>query len=62
LDHNLIFYTKANRIKVKPADKMQLNIDGEYGGSLPGEFVNLHQHIEYFVTDEFIKKQDSLQK
>jgi diacylglycerol kinase (ATP) len=62
LDHDLIFYTRANRIKVKPADKMQLNIDGEYGGSLPGEFVNLHQHIEYFVTDEFIKKQDSLQK
>ncbi|AIF65742.1 diacylglycerol kinase [Terribacillus saccharophilus] len=60
LDHDLIFYTRANRIKVKPADKMQLNIDGEYGGLLPGEFVNLHQHIEYFVTEEFIQKQDSL--
>ncbi|PAF36384.1 diacylglycerol kinase [Terribacillus saccharophilus] len=60
LDHDLIFYTRANRIKVKPADKMQLNIDGEYGGLLPGEFVNLHQHIEYFVSEEFIQKQDSL--
>ncbi|MFS0560703.1 diacylglycerol kinase [Terribacillus sp. 179-K 1B1 HS] len=60
LDHDLIFYTRANRIKVKPADKMQLNIDGEYGGLLPGEFVNLHQHIEYFVTEDFIQKQDSL--
>ncbi|MFP7171240.1 diacylglycerol kinase [Terribacillus sp. 7520-G] len=60
LDHDLVFYTRANRIKVKPADKMQLNIDGEYGGLLPGEFVNLHQHIEYFVTEEFIQKQDSL--
>ncbi|SDC97532.1 diacylglycerol kinase (ATP) [Terribacillus halophilus] len=60
LDHDLIFYTRANRIKVKPADKMQLNIDGEYGGLLPGEFVNLHQHIEYYVTEEFIQKQDSL--
>ncbi|MDX8046820.1 diacylglycerol kinase [Gracilibacillus sp. S3-1-1] len=52
-----IFYTRANRIKVHTEEKMQLNIDGEYGGLLPGEFENLHQHIEFFVSDKFLDKQ-----
>lgn len=47
-DENVI-YTKANRIKIHTDEKMQLNLDGEYGGLLPGEFVNLYQHIEFFV-------------
>ena len=25
---------------------MQLNVDGEYGGKLPANFLNLKQHIE----------------
>jgi diacylglycerol kinase (ATP) len=44
-----LVYTKANRIKVHTNEKMQLNLDGEYGGLLPGEFVNLYQHLEVFV-------------
>ncbi|MDC3417506.1 diacylglycerol kinase [Aquibacillus salsiterrae] len=52
LEDDLIFYTKANRVKVHSNEKMQLNIDGEYGGLLPGEFVNLYQHIEYFVPQQ----------
>ncbi|MCA1032907.1 diacylglycerol kinase [Bacillus timonensis] len=51
-----IIYTKANRVKVKPSEKMQLNLDGEYGGLLPGEFVNLYQHIEVFVAKEKAEK------
>lgn len=47
-DVNLI-YTKANRIKVFTKEKMQLNLDGEYGGLLPAEFTNLYQHLEVFV-------------
>src|SRR5690625_1148548 len=43
-DENII-YAKAKNIKVIPDEKMQLNIDGEYGGLLPGEFTNLQQHI-----------------
>ena len=46
-DH--LLYAKANRIKVYTEDKMQLNLDGEYGGQLPGEFVNLYQHLDVFV-------------
>ncbi|MFC0302170.1 diacylglycerol kinase [Virgibacillus soli] len=49
LDDKHVIYAKAKHIKVTPADKMQLNIDGEYGGLLPGEFESLKQHIEFFV-------------
>ncbi|MFC4323975.1 diacylglycerol kinase [Litchfieldia salsa] len=51
-----IIYTKANRIKVKNEDKMQLNLDGEYGGLMPGEFVNLYKHIEVFMSKEKAEK------
>ncbi|WP_010678008.1 diacylglycerol kinase [Bacillus timonensis] len=47
-----VLYTKANRIKVNPTEKMQINLDGEYGGLLPGEFVNLYQHINVLVAKE----------
>ncbi|MED4990618.1 diacylglycerol kinase [Parageobacillus toebii] len=47
-----LIYTKANRIKVTSPNNMQLNLDGEYGGMLPGEFVNLYRHLEVFVSKE----------
>ncbi|MBB3907785.1 diacylglycerol kinase [Anoxybacteroides rupiense] len=47
-----LIYTKANRIKVTTPNHMQLNLDGEYGGMLPGEFVNLYRHLEVFVPKE----------
>ncbi|MFS0862769.1 diacylglycerol kinase [Fredinandcohnia sp. 179-A 10B2 NHS] len=47
-----VLYTKANRIKVNPTEKMQLNLDGEYGGLLPGEFVNLYKHIDVLVSKD----------
>lgn len=57
VDDNRIIYIRANRIKVHTDEKMQLNIDGEYGGLLPGEFVNLYRHIEYFVPEAFLEKE-----
>ncbi|MEC5424335.1 diacylglycerol kinase [Virgibacillus sp. C22-A2] len=51
-DENVI-YVQAKHIKVSTDEKMQLNVDGEFGGLLPGEFTNLQQHIEFFVPDEF---------
>ncbi|MDC3414180.1 diacylglycerol kinase [Aquibacillus sp. 3ASR75-11] len=60
LDDGHILYVKANRIKVETDEKLQLNIDGEFGGLLPGEFVNLYQHITYFVPDEFVEKQNRI--
>ncbi|HLR14790.1 MAG TPA: diacylglycerol kinase [Bacillota bacterium] len=52
-DQNVI-YTQAKDVKVIPQDRMQLNIDGEYGGLLPGAFHNLQQHIEFFVPESFL--------
>lgn len=55
-----IIYTQAKRIKVTNEEKMQLNIDGEYGGQLPGEFINLQEHIEFLVPADFIEHQEDL--
>jgi len=57
IEDDLVIYTKAKHIKVEPDDRMQLNIDGEYGGLLPGEFKNYKQHIEFFVPEKFIESQ-----
>lgn len=53
-----VLYTKANRVKVNPTEKMQINLDGEYGGLLPGEFVNLYKHINVLVSKEKAEKMD----
>ncbi|MGM0845143.1 MAG: diacylglycerol kinase [Bacillota bacterium] len=53
-----VIYTKANRIKVHSKDKVQLNIDGEFGGLLPVEFENLYRHLEVFVPLDKIREQD----
>lgn len=53
-----IIYKQAKHIKVHTDEKMQLNIDGEYGGLMPGEFINLQQHIEFCVPEEFIDNEE----
>jgi diacylglycerol kinase (ATP) len=57
LDDKHVIYAKAKHIIVTPEDKMQLNIDGEYGGLLPGEFRNLQQHIEFFVPESYLNRE-----
>ena len=56
-DPNLI-YTKAHFVKVDSKDKMQLNIDGEFGGLVPAEFANLYRHLEVFVPIDKIRPED----
>ncbi|WP_428910685.1 diacylglycerol kinase [Niallia sp. Krafla_26] len=53
-----VIYTKANRIKVTSEDKVQLNLDGEFGGLLPAEFVNLYRHLDCFVPIDKIRSED----
>ncbi|ATH94643.1 lipid kinase [Bacillus glycinifermentans] len=53
-----VIYTKANRVKVKQKDKMLLNLDGEYGGELPGEFENLYRHINVVMSKEKAQRLD----
>jgi diacylglycerol kinase (ATP) len=62
LDDDKIIYAQAKRIKVTPDEKMLLNIDGEYGGELPGEIVNLKQHITFLVTEEFIEREQNIRR
>jgi diacylglycerol kinase (ATP) len=56
-DPNII-YTQANRIKVQSNEKVMVNIDGEFGGLLPAEFVNLYRHLEVFVPLGDIRPND----
>ncbi|MBU8880312.1 diacylglycerol kinase [Bacillus sp. FJAT-29790] len=53
-----VIYTQANRIKVKSSEKLQLNLDGEFGGLLPAEFVNLYRHLEVYVPIDQIREED----
>ncbi|WP_026695225.1 diacylglycerol kinase [Peribacillus kribbensis] len=53
-----IIYVKANRIKVHTKERMQLNLDGEYGGDAPAEFVNLYRHFDFFVPKVMLPVED----
>ncbi|AQW21637.1 diacylglycerol kinase [Lentilactobacillus curieae] len=46
-----IIYKKTKKVVAKPImNRMQINLDGEYGGDAPMKFVNLKQHIETFAN------------
>jgi diacylglycerol kinase (ATP) len=53
-----VIYESASRIKVTSNEKVMLNLDGEYGGEQPAEFVNLYRHLEVCVSLEDIREQD----
>jgi diacylglycerol kinase (ATP) len=58
LNDSKVIYTKANRIRVKSKDRVQINLDGEYGGDIPAEFENLYRHIEVCVPLDQIRPED----
>lgn len=58
LEDPLVIYRKTSRIKVTAEDKVQLNLDGEYGGNVPADFTNLCRHIDVFVPIDDIREQD----
>jgi diacylglycerol kinase (ATP) len=58
INDSKVIYTKANRIKVHSDEKVLLNLDGEFGGVLPAEFVNLYRHFEVFVPIDKIRDED----
>ncbi|CAI2620475.1 Diacylglycerol kinase [Apilactobacillus kunkeei] len=53
-----IIYKKTSKLVANPVkDKMQINLDGEYGGDAPMTFIDLKQHIEMYANvDEMPKK------
>lgn len=60
LEDDNIIYTQAKKIKVTPDERMQLNLDGEYGGLLPGEFENLTRHIKFCVSQQFLQRENEI--
>ncbi|MDT3958752.1 diacylglycerol kinase [Staphylococcus kloosii] len=55
--HPKVHYEKASSINISSYTNMQLNVDGEYGGKLPGNFLNLKQHIEVFTPKDVKNKE-----
>lgn len=47
---------KAKSINISSFTDMQLNVDGEYGGKLPANFLNLEQHIEILHLKMYLTK------
>lgn len=62
LEDDKVIYAQAKRIKITPDEKMLLNIDGEYGGELPGEIINLQQHITFFVSRKFLEREEKIRQ
>jgi len=56
-----LVYVKANHIKVTAKEKVQLNLDGEFGGLLPAEFQNLYRHINMFAPLDQLREEDKVE-
>ncbi len=52
LCHPQVLYLQGRRINVDVKAKLNFNLDGEYGGTLPAEFINLHHHFRFMVPGE----------
>ena len=53
-----MIYTKASRVKVTSEDKVQLNVDGEYGGLLPAGTRKPVPPLEVFAPLDKIREED----
>lgn len=60
--HPKVHYVKAKDIKVSSFEKVQLNVDGEFGGILPAHFINLARHINVYSPLETIEIKNDVQK
>src|SRR5699024_5798640 len=60
IENDSIIYTHAKRIKVTPKENMLLNIDGEIGEELPGEHIDLKQHIVFYVSNTFLETEAAI--
>ncbi len=60
LKSRYMLYTKASRIKVETKSDMVLNLDGEHGGEFPREFVNIPQHIDMIVPEQYYEENQQM--
>lgn len=54
-----IIYLKTSKFKAALKDedaKLMINLDGEYGGDAPMEFINLKQHISFLANTDDISE------
>ena len=58
IESDKIEYIKTRRMYLESKDKedkrMLLNLDGEYGGDVPVELLNLPNHIEFFADTDLV--------
>ena len=55
LNDPLVVYYRVDDLTVTSSDHVQLNLDGELGGELPGRFSVLPKHLEIFVDSQAVK-------
>lgn len=60
LDDPLVISSQAEKVTITSSEEVLLNLDGEYGGTLPATFQNLYRHIEMFVPIDAIRDQDRI--
>lgn len=61
IKHPKVIYEKAKSVNISSFEQMPLNVDGEYGGQLPANFLNLKQHIEVY-TPKVVKSTELIQQ
>ncbi len=49
LEHAKVKYIQAKHVKIESSKSLKLNLDGEFGGMLPIELINLHHHLNILL-------------
>ena len=64
LDDPLVISAHPSKVKVTAtsSEEVLLNLDGEYGGTLPATFENLYRHIEMFAPLDQLREQDRIDR
>ncbi|WP_252504239.1 diacylglycerol kinase [Sporosarcina sp. Marseille-Q4943] len=60
LDDPLVISAKPKKVKITSSEEVLLNLDGEYGGTLPATFENRYRHIEMFAPLDQLREQDRI--
>ncbi|MCM3639172.1 diacylglycerol kinase [Sporosarcina luteola] len=60
LDDPLVISAKPSKVTITSSEEVLLNLDGEYGGTLPATFENRYRHIEMFAPLDQLREQDRI--
>lgn len=62
LDDPLVISSQAANVKITSSEEVLLNLDGEYGGTLPAAFEIKYRHIEMFAPLDQLREQDRIDR